>query len=606
MAVETIKIRAREELIRLTANDLRQDFGTLNEKQQSIATAKFYIREIHNALRTQIAEEELLEGIVDGANDLGCDFIHRDDGRVLIIQAKYRKASGQEKPEDISYFQSILKRMRDPGLRPNKYLREILGEIDWGSDSFNLVYIAFSKIDGQARTISVQQPTYPNDVDEIERRCEWHFLDENELNVELRGARNLQAGISQKEIKLYPIGQKGQRGTPSIIELNAGSHKSFIMALDARQLIKAYEELGRDSIFSLNIRNFIGNTSTNSKIIETAEADAENFFLFNNGISCLASRVIPTTECLSVVGLQVINGAQTIKALVILDNQYKRARKSLWDATPPCVLVRITEVAENYGPSAKIREQITQYNNTQNTIKISDFRSNDEVQKNLVRQFSEISRGGKKVSYQPKRTDKSPPNSEVVKMEEYSKSIYAFLHNPVSFSGSTSFLFNTEKGGGYSEVFGDGLKIWEQMPDDEFKLRAGIYWLAQEFGTRLRTLRDSESDPDSKAALERKWLLVFAASVVFKYHYGDAWKHQVRKLYKGDWKLDDGKKGDVITKIYEAARVGVITSYKNSKKFNSKFVHRNWMRGKETPADIEETLRTTVLPILQKIGDIPS
>ncbi len=46
----------------------------------------------------------------------------------------------------------------------------------------------------------------------------------------------------------------------------------------------------------------------------------------------------------------------------------------------PFVLVRVTEIAESYGSGGKIREQITRFNNTQNTIKLSDFRSNDPVQ----------------------------------------------------------------------------------------------------------------------------------------------------------------------------------------------------------------------------------
>jgi hypothetical protein len=35
------------------------------------------------------------------------------------------------------------------------------------------------------------------------------------------------------------------------------------------------------------------------------------------------------------------------------------------------------------------------------------------------------------------------------------------------------------------------------------------YWLAQEFGQHLREDRANETDPDSRAALERKWMLIF-------------------------------------------------------------------------------------------------
>jgi AIPR protein len=193
--------------------------------------------------------------------------------------------------------------------------------------------------------------------------------------------------------------------------VEAGGRKSYVMTLPATQLVGAYKALGQDAIFSLNIRNFIGSTSTNKAIIKTAVEEPENFYLFNNGISCLATRVSLTEEAVEVYGLQVINGAQTVKSLVHV------AKK--WQSEIPSVLVRITEIAEGYGPGGKIREQITKSNNTQNTIKISDFRSNDPVQEALREQFGGLVRGGRKVAYLPKRTDRIPPQTEIVRMEEF-------------------------------------------------------------------------------------------------------------------------------------------------------------------------------------------
>jgi len=606
MAVEVLKERARDELIRLSNKDLGTDFHSLGKKQQSIAMTKFYVREIYNPLKSPISEDDLLESIVDGSNDLGCDLIHRDDGHLLIVQSKYRKGNVPEEASEISHFQSILKRFKNPDLSPNKYLREALADIDWENDTFELVFISFGRIDGQSRKIASQEPSYPDDVADLAQRCDWKFFDENDLNVELRGARNLQRGASGKATKLFPVGTKGRRGA-SVIEVKAGNYRSFITALDARQLVKSYEELDKDALFSLNIRNFIGNTNTNKAIIKTAEDNAENFFLYNNGISCLATKVTPSDEFLEVTGLQVINGAQTVKALVNAEREGRRNEKNLWATGAPIVLVRITEVPENYAADARVREKITQYNNTQNTIKISDFRSNDDVQTNLKAQFSEVPRSGKKIAYLPKRTDRVPPNSEVIRLEEFAKSVYAFLYDPTAFSGSTSFLFNTDKDGGYAKVFGDGHKIWQRMPDEEFKLRAGIYWLAQEFAPHLKRKREEEVDPDAKAAMERKWMLLYAASVIFKLAYpNDQWMSQLRRLYRGDWSIDDDKKGVVISKIFEAAKAGVVLSYKNNKKYNAKFVHRNWMRGKNTPAEIADVIKNTIFPLLSSIGEIPS
>ena len=232
-----------------------------------------------------------------------------------------------------------------------------------------------------------------------------------------------------------------------------------------------------------------------------------------------------------------------MKALVHVAKNINRYQKPHWNKNVPHVLVRITEIPEGYGPIARARERITQYNNTQNTVRISDFRSNDAVQNSLKEQFSSISRKGKKVAYLPKRTDRTVNNTEVVRLEEFAKAVYTFLYEFVSFSGSTSFLFDDGPAGGYIRVFGDGNKLWERMPEEEFRLRAAIYWVSNEVSTYLRDTRLEENDLDARAALERKWPLVYAVSVVVQFSYENEWRAQISRLYKGDWTIGNGKKG---------------------------------------------------------------
>jgi hypothetical protein len=194
-------------------------------------------------------DEDLSFGVVDGANDLGCDFIYRDDGQVLVIQAKHRSSSATEDGKDISHFKSILRRFRDKQLTANKKLADAIAEIDWDLDQFELVFICFSRLIGQARVIADQSAGYPPDVGDLDERCEWKFLDESDLNVALRNARSFLQGVSNKPYKLYPIGTKGHKGS-SVISVDTGGHKSYVMTLPATQLVGAYKALGQDAIFS--------------------------------------------------------------------------------------------------------------------------------------------------------------------------------------------------------------------------------------------------------------------------------------------------------------------------------------------------------------------
>jgi AIPR protein len=598
LASDSGKLKAREELVRLTDKELEKKFSSLNAKQQSVAATKFYIREIRNPVSAAIAEEDITFGVVDGGNDLGCDFIYRDDGRVLIVQSKYRNSSATEDPKDISHFKSIFKRLRDDKLNANKLLKESLSEISWSSDQFELVYVCFSKIGPQARALTEQQADYPPEVSNLEDRSDWKFLDETDLNIELRNARSFQSGLFDKSYELFPEGSKGRKGE-SVISIDAGGRKSYVLTLPASQLVNAYKALGQDVIFSLNIRNFIGNSSTNRDVIKTALEEPENFYLFNNGISCLATKVDVSEKSVNVVGLQVINGAQTVKSLVHTSRKWKDV---------PLVLVRITEISEGYGSGGKIRDQITKYNNTQNTIKISDFRSNDLVQDGLRMQFENIVRNGRKVSYLPKRTDRVPPHAEIVRLEEFAKSVFAFLFDPTEFTGSSSFLFDTSPSGGYTKVFGDGTAVWDHMPEDEFEFRAAAYWIAQDFGSYLREAREApELDADARASLERKWLLVYAAAKTLEYFYGSQFKAQVRKLHRGNWSVTgapEEKKNQLLLRVFQHAKSGVITAYRNAKQYQPDFEHRKWIRSKETPKTIRDVLVNIVLPAQPPLGDI--
>jgi hypothetical protein len=119
MPGEIKKTKARDELIRFAEEETQQKFHKLSGVQQSHELTRFYVKEIHNRIKTEISDDDLELAIVDGGSDLGCDLIHRDDNQVLIIQSKYRSSGNSEKPEEISHFRSVLNRLLDRNLRAN-------------------------------------------------------------------------------------------------------------------------------------------------------------------------------------------------------------------------------------------------------------------------------------------------------------------------------------------------------------------------------------------------------------------------------------------------------------------------------------------------------
>ena len=92
-------------------------------------------------------------------------------------------------------------------------------------------FITTGKIDpqSQAFVISQQPPEYPADTVDLDERCEWHYIDESELNIQFRSARDLHKGGQGQKIDLYAVGPKGRRGTDAVLEVKAGAYSSFIL-----------------------------------------------------------------------------------------------------------------------------------------------------------------------------------------------------------------------------------------------------------------------------------------------------------------------------------------------------------------------------------------
>jgi hypothetical protein len=83
-------------------------FGKLDPTAQSKEMTKYYVRNVLSRILPGLVPDDELEvadSVVDGANDLGVDFISRSDGRVLIIQSKYR---GPDKTEDNGLVKPLL------------------------------------------------------------------------------------------------------------------------------------------------------------------------------------------------------------------------------------------------------------------------------------------------------------------------------------------------------------------------------------------------------------------------------------------------------------------------------------------------------------------
>jgi hypothetical protein len=226
---------------------------------------------------------------------------------------------------------------------------------------------------------------------------------------------------------------------------STGGWDAVIATLPLSWLHNLYGKYG-DNLFSANVRDYLGSrkgkNNINSGIKETAEQAPENFWVFNNGVTALVIECDledgdVSGETLSVVGISIINGAQTTGAI----GNLKTAPKGF-------VQIRFIKCK-----SDKTIEKIVEFNNRQNEVKASDFRSNDSIQKRLRSEFeSEYPRytytGGRRGGNGDKILR---PGSNSLAPDTVAQSLAAFHGDPITAYNIKSDIWENDEV--YSKCF---------------------------------------------------------------------------------------------------------------------------------------------------------
>lgn len=170
---------------------------------------------------------------------------------------------------------------------------------------------------------------------------------------------------------------------PAGFPIKGGDWSAYQTFVPGALVYKLFKQHGAD-LFSANVRDYLGSRESdaniNNSIKETAEDHPENFWVYNNGITALVNDLTVAKKAggyrLTIRGISIVNGAQTTGAIGSLDIS---PNKNLM------VPIRFIWTAN------KSRVQnIIRFNNSQNKISASDFRSTDAIQKRLKVEFEKI------------------------------------------------------------------------------------------------------------------------------------------------------------------------------------------------------------------------
>jgi AIPR protein len=594
------KPKFREYFISSVEDRLKIPFDQLQSQDRAREMSRFYVKAVVAKLTPGLvpdSDEEIDDYIVDGPNDGGVDFIYPSEGRVLIVQSKYRGPDKHESPEDFTHFCEVISRLYDSYRKKQKLNRKVteaLQDIDWQSDYFELHFVSLGKISQAIRDRGAKGPVPVRELSDFEERTELALYGEQDLNIKLREALSAGEILDESvELQFAPSGD----GAPWIRFESSNGRDCYLGEVTGSHLAEMYRQ-HRYRLFAMNIRDYVGESSTNKGIVDTVLAEPDEFVFFNNGVSAVATQIEEDKEhsILRCRRFSIINGAQTVRSL---SKAHVKNSNPLKDAR---VLLRV--MAFSLTKDTDFLTDATRYNNTQNAIKVSDFRSNDPVQKDLNRRFSGLNRAGKQYVYKNKRSREPIGNKLPIGMEDFAKTIYAFRYGPDDMQGGTRYLFDVSQKGGYTKVFGEPVS---NLDDDQFKLLAGTYFFCDEIHSLWKKKREHDNNEGrTSPGLERRWIIYYAVGKLLRLAYeGNITQldPDLRKLAKVNSWIDSpnhpAKKA--VADLFKLATIAINKAYNQAAK-QSDFRHRNWFRSGNTLSDINAEIES----IPEYRPDLPS
>ena len=236
------------------------------------------------------------------------------------------------------------------------------------------------------------------------------------------------------------------------IEIDSGfavqgkNWNAFVTAIPARTLHRLYNK-HKTRLFSANVRDYLGSRKSdaniNNGIKRTAQSNPEDFWVFNNGITVLTHHFedieVKGKRQLILNGASIVNGAQTTGAL-----------GSLSKAPDASAMVPARFVQTS---STEVIYDIIQYNNSQNKVTASDFRSTDRIQKRLREEVDAIPsakyEGGRRGGHK----DAIERNKNLLPSYTVGQALAAYSQDPLTAYNFKSDIWISDKT--YSRFFND-------------------------------------------------------------------------------------------------------------------------------------------------------
>lgn len=340
----------------IAADYFQQSFN--NDGQRFVA---WYLR---NVLFRDMNETR--DDITDGADDKQIDALIIDDDKSLvrIVQGKFVQ-SGTVDAEPLREVLSSWVQIKDLARLQNvanqrlaRKLSELAAALEEDYEiSFELITTGTLTEAAQHDLLAFQEElTKLSENEAFDATI--HVIDAEELKRRYDYA--IETDNPSINYKLQLIGLQYMfheiAGTPVLIA-----------ALPLKECIKL-PGIKDGTLFQKNVRQSLGSSNAVNKGIRSSILGdrRSDFFFFHNGVTALCNKMQMDGEILSLSGLSIVNGCQSLNTILSCSETVKRVDDAF-------ILFRFYEI-----PQRDRADKISIFTNSQSAVKARDLRSNDK------------------------------------------------------------------------------------------------------------------------------------------------------------------------------------------------------------------------------------
>lgn len=393
-----------------------------NDGQRFVA---WYLRNIH--LRDM---NETKADITDGADDKQIDAIVIDDDKsmVFVLQGKFISTASVD-AEPLREVLAAWLQMRDlKALQEaaNAKLKRKLSDVATAlEDDYE---IAFELITTGELTPAAQKDlaNFQKQLADLSEKddlvCTIAVVDPNELRRRYDMALDKENPSIHHTIDL----SDGHYMVNALASTNVA-----IMALPLKECIKI-PGISDGTLFQKNVRQSLGiNNAVNKAIRNTIYSDKyKDFFFFHNGITAICNKLEKKGDKLTLKGLSVVNGCQSLNTILSCSERVKELEDTY-------VLFRVYEI-----PQRERADRISINTNSQSAVKPRDLRSNDKRVLALKKQYELKYPSGYFKTKRGEQVEASKSKAEVIDFSDLGKFMIAWHSQRPNISYSEAKIFD--------------------------------------------------------------------------------------------------------------------------------------------------------------------